>query len=123
MTIKNAGQTPAHKVSVRTGETISGSEPAIESINIRVMAEYEIPLGPIQSSEHILFAGDFKKICAGISYDDFVQGKSPNLYIAGIVEYEDIYGAPRATKFHFSYGSTDLPNGNVTFCRNGNEAT
>lgn len=123
LTIKNAGQTPAHKLTVRTREIVATTEPVDADLDIQTAAEYEIPLGPGHTSEHLLPRESLRDVCATCSYEAFMRDRLHTLYIAGEIKYDDVFGNEQQTNFRFAYGPGDAENGNVTFCLRGNVAT
>lgn len=121
VSIINAGPTPAYKVRFKTDAAI---------LPIPLPEDFSFPLpermnggplvGPRQQTNLNAIVPDFVD---DTEVDGIKRGQDKGLYAWGVVEYEDVFGNPRLTKFCQIY--TFLPDGKVWgyYTDRHNEAT
>ena len=120
--IKNAGQTPAYDVTVRSGQILLATEPKPDVIQLEPAPSYQVTLAPGEDTEHYIFGEDISPVIGEPEIEALNAGKV-SLYIEGIISYRDAFREQRYTKFKFCYGKNEIADGQVSFCADGNDST
>lgn len=120
--IKNAGQSPAYKVTIRTGYVVNfkGSPQFGEDKQESVYRGFDI--GPGQEVHHPIYVSELIWTIAQTS----IRSQAGRFFIVGRIDYEDAFETTRETLFRFEFYETEdgIKDGeHFTITAEGNRST
>jgi hypothetical protein len=122
VTIRNAGQSPAYKVIIRTGYVVNFTGPPQYRDTTKEQVERGFDIGPGQEVHHPIYVHE---LIWGVAKGSIIN-KAGRFFVFGWIYYEDAFGMGRETLFRFEFYETEagIKDGqHFTITSDGNRST